>query len=104
MFTAFSVGEFQILIEIWMNVLIHLSTGTRACLGRMFGLSESIAFLTLLLRGWKVEPLLSAGETKEQWKNRVLEAELGDGRGGWVRDRVRLDERIENANGRLSMV
>jgi hypothetical protein len=35
---------------------------------------------------------------------RVLEAELGDGRGGWVRNHVRLDERIENANGRLSMV
>ena len=35
---------------------------------------------------------------------RVLEAELGDGRGGWVRNHVRLDERIENANGRLSMI
>jgi hypothetical protein len=35
---------------------------------------------------------------------RVLEAELGDGRGGWVRNHVRLDERIENDNGRLSMV
>ena len=35
---------------------------------------------------------------------RVLEAELGDGRGGWVRDRVRLDERIENSDGRLGMI
>ncbi|KAF5356947.1 hypothetical protein D9756_006377 [Leucocoprinus leucothites] len=57
MFTAFSVGP-------------------RACLGRKFGMTESIAFLTLLLRGWRVEPLLSGGETKEQWKQRVLDAEL----------------------------
>lgn len=35
---------------------------------------------------------------------RVLEAELGDGRGGWLRNHVRLDERIENANGQLSMI
>jgi hypothetical protein len=35
---------------------------------------------------------------------RVLEAELGDGRGGWVRNHVRLDERIENANGQLAMI
>ena len=35
---------------------------------------------------------------------RVLEAELGDGRGGWVRNHIRLDERIENSNGRLAMI
>jgi hypothetical protein len=35
---------------------------------------------------------------------RVLEAELGDGRGGWIRNHIRLDERIENSNGRLSMI
>lgn len=32
---------------------------------------------------------------------RVLEAELADGRGGWRRDRVRLDERITNRDGVL---
>lgn len=35
---------------------------------------------------------------------RVLEAELGDGRGGWARNHVRLDERITNDNGRLEMI
>jgi hypothetical protein len=35
---------------------------------------------------------------------RVLEAELGDGMGGWTRNHIRLDERIENANGRLAMI
>ncbi|RDW92875.1 putative glutamine-serine-proline rich protein [Aspergillus mulundensis] len=32
---------------------------------------------------------------------RVLEAELADGRGGWSRDWVRLDERISNRDGVL---
>ncbi|KAL4745105.1 CVNH domain-containing protein [Aspergillus terricola var. indicus] len=32
---------------------------------------------------------------------RVLEAELADGRGGWKRDWVRLDERISNRDGVL---
>ena len=35
---------------------------------------------------------------------KVLEAELGDGHGGWLRNHLRLDERIENANGQLSMI
>jgi len=39
-------------------------------------MTESIAFLTLLLRRWKVEPLLVNGETREQWRERVLEATL----------------------------
>jgi len=39
-------------------------------------MTESIAFLTLLLRGWKAEPLLVNGETGEQWRARVLEATL----------------------------
>ncbi|KAJ0418252.1 CVNH domain-containing protein [Aspergillus carlsbadensis] len=32
---------------------------------------------------------------------RVLEAELADGRGGWRRDWIRLDERISNDDGNL---
>ena len=34
----------------------------------------------------------------------VLEAELGDGKGGWQRNRVCLNERITNDNGRLLML
>jgi hypothetical protein len=33
-----------------------------------------------------------------------IEAELNDGRGGWVRNRVWLNERITNDNGRLELV
>jgi len=46
----------------------------------------------------------SARDVKLVDGGRVLEAELGDGRGGWVRNHVKLDERIENANGQLSMI
>ncbi|WPH00064.1 Hypothetical protein R9X50_00288700 [Acrodontium crateriforme] len=35
---------------------------------------------------------------------RVMETELGDGRGGWHWQRVRLDERISNDNGHLVML
>ncbi|EMC95639.1 hypothetical protein BAUCODRAFT_46320, partial [Baudoinia panamericana UAMH 10762] len=35
---------------------------------------------------------------------RALEAELGDGRGGWIHNKVYLDERISNDGGRLVML
>ncbi|KAK5143762.1 hypothetical protein LTR32_004177 [Rachicladosporium monterosium] len=35
---------------------------------------------------------------------RELEAELGDGRGGWTANRVYLDERITNDDGRLHLL
>jgi len=50
--------------------------GPRACIGRKFATTESVCFLTLLLRDFKVEPLLRVGETKEQWGERVLEAKI----------------------------
>ena len=45
-------------------------------MGRKFGITESVAFLTLLLRGWKVEPLLVNGETREQWRERMLDVKV----------------------------
>lgn len=35
---------------------------------------------------------------------RVLEAECGDGQGGWLRNHIRLDEKISNDDGRLVML
>ncbi|GLB42782.1 putative cytochrome P450 [Lyophyllum shimeji] len=52
------------------------SIGPRACIGRKFATTEAVAFLTMLLRDWKVEPILKEGETKEQWRDRVLDAKL----------------------------
>ncbi|KAL0069552.1 hypothetical protein AAF712_003210 [Marasmius tenuissimus] len=52
------------------------SIGSRACIGRKFATTEAIAFLTMFLRDWKVEPLLQAGETVDSWKKRVLDANV----------------------------
>ncbi|KAG6901989.1 hypothetical protein C0995_005948 [Termitomyces sp. Mi166 len=52
------------------------SIGPRACIGRKFATTEAVAFLTMLLRDWKVEPILKDGETKEAWRERVLDAHL----------------------------
>ena len=53
-----------------------LVLGARACIGRKFASIEATCFLTLLLRDFKVEPLLRVGETKEQWRDRVLDARI----------------------------
>ncbi|TFK28631.1 cytochrome P450 [Coprinopsis marcescibilis] len=47
--------------------------GSRTCIGRQFATTEAVAFLTMFLRDWEVEPLLRSGETVEGWKKRVLE-------------------------------
>lgn len=52
------------------------SVGARACIGKKFATIEAVAFLTLLLRDWKVEPLLRGGETKEVWRDRVLDGKV----------------------------
>jgi len=52
------------------------SVGPRACIGRKFATVESVCFLTMLLRDYKVQPLLRPGETKEQWKDRVLDSRI----------------------------
>ena len=49
-----------------------LFLGPRACIGRKFATVEATAFLTLMLRKWRVEAKLEAGETVEDWKKRVL--------------------------------
>ncbi|KAJ2933973.1 hypothetical protein H1R20_g3142, partial [Candolleomyces eurysporus] len=52
------------------------SVGPRECLGRKFATVEAVSFLTLLLRDWKLEPLLQKGETIPEWKKRVLDAQI----------------------------
>lgn len=52
------------------------SVGPRACIGRKFAQVEAVCWLALLLRDWKVEPLLRPGETREEWRERVLTAQL----------------------------
>ncbi|KAF8914778.1 cytochrome P450 [Mucidula mucida] len=52
------------------------SVGPRACVGRKFATTEAVSFLTLLLRDWEIKPILNEGETKEEWRNRVLDARV----------------------------
>jgi len=52
------------------------SVGARSCIGRKFAISEGVAFLTMFLRDWHVEPLLRPGETNEEWGKRVLDAQF----------------------------
>ncbi|EMD35589.1 hypothetical protein CERSUDRAFT_116316 [Gelatoporia subvermispora B] len=47
--------------------------GPRACLGRKFALTEGVCVLSLLLRDWKIDPNLRDGETKDEWRERVLQ-------------------------------
>jgi len=50
--------------------------GPRSCLGRKFALYEAICFLSLLLRDWKVEVALQPGETREEWRQRVMTGKI----------------------------
>ncbi|KAJ7269928.1 cytochrome P450, partial [Mycena rebaudengoi] len=52
------------------------SVGPRACIGRKFATTEVTCFLALLLRDWKVMPLLRDGESNEAWRARVLDAHM----------------------------
>ena len=78
-FSAFSLGTFLQSLA-WQRFSLKRNIwflGPRACIGRKFATVESICFLTLLLRDFKVEPLLRAGETKEQWRDRTLDGHVG---------------------------
>ena len=57
-------------------LMLCTSLGTRACIGRKFAVVEAVAFLTMLLRDWRVETLLKPGESKDEWTARVFEVKL----------------------------
>jgi len=48
------------------------SLGPRACIGRRFALTKSVAFLSNLLRDWRLHVVLNPGETRDQWCARVM--------------------------------
>ena len=49
------------------------SFGPRTCLGKKFAITESVAFLALVLHDFEVQPLLGPGEKIEEWKRRVMD-------------------------------
>ncbi|KAJ7221875.1 cytochrome P450 [Mycena rebaudengoi] len=56
------------------NDMTMFSLGPRACIGRRFALTEGVAFLSNLLRDWKLHIILNPGETRTQWRTRVMTA------------------------------
>jgi len=75
-FTAFSTGRFFSYLNLGTRRLTSSNIGPRECPGRKFANMEAVSFLTLILRDWKLEPLMRPGETLESWKKRVFEARL----------------------------
>ncbi|KAL7277610.1 hypothetical protein ACG7TL_008537 [Trametes sanguinea] len=58
------------------NDISMFSFGSRACIGRRFALTEGMCFLAKLLRSWRVEMLAKEGETKEEWRRRVVQGKV----------------------------
>ncbi|TDL27391.1 cytochrome P450 [Rickenella mellea] len=60
-----------------MDSLAGFSLGPRICLGRKFATVEAVAFLTYLLRDWTIDVPLADGETRREWRARVLDPKVG---------------------------
>ncbi|CCM05089.1 uncharacterized protein FIBRA_07296 [Fibroporia radiculosa] len=56
------------------DMVTSFGLGPRGCIGRRFATTEAVAFLTMLLRDWKAEPLLKPGESVDEWTKRVIDA------------------------------
>ncbi|KAJ7772411.1 cytochrome P450 [Mycena metata] len=60
------------------NDMTVFSFGPRACIGRRFAVTEGVAYLAHLLLDWKVTVVLKhPGETKAQWRARVMRVDDG---------------------------
>lgn len=63
--------------ERWLDPEIELgmnfSTGPRVCIGRKFALTETTATLVMLIRDWKIEPILQDGDTLLDWRIRCMD-------------------------------
>ncbi|KAJ7760008.1 cytochrome P450 [Mycena metata] len=60
------------------NDMTVFSFGPRACIGRRFAVTEGVAYLAHFLLDWKVTVVLKhPGETKAQWRARVMRADDG---------------------------
>jgi cytochrome P450 len=75
-FTAFGLGACYIEPDVLTSADVATYTGPRTCIGRRFATTEAVCFLALLLRDWRVEPILREGETRLDWQDRVLQAHL----------------------------
>jgi hypothetical protein len=62
--------------KVLTGTIISNFIGPRTCIGRKFATTEAVCFLTMLLREYKVQPILQGKERKEEWKNRVIDAKV----------------------------
>lgn len=46
--------------------------GSRACIGRRFANIETLAFLSALLKEWRVDIAARPGESRDEFSNRVM--------------------------------
>ena len=53
-----------------------MEQGPRACIGRKFATTEAVCWLSMLLRDFKVEVIMEPGESKQQARDRVLQAQM----------------------------
>ena len=60
----------------WYDIPEHdvtvFGAGPRACIGRKFGQTEAMTFLSLFLRDWKVNIILGEGESREEYEEKVM--------------------------------
>ncbi|KAF8890640.1 cytochrome P450 [Infundibulicybe gibba] len=47
-------------------------SGTHSCIGRKFAQAEAVAFLSVLLRDWKLDIVLAPGESRSQYEERIM--------------------------------
>ncbi|THH08156.1 hypothetical protein EW145_g2891 [Phellinidium pouzarii] len=60
-----------------LDGFIGFSYGPRVCIGHKFAKVEGVAFLTLLLRDWRIEAVMNDGESRGDWRRRVLTPNFG---------------------------
>jgi len=67
----------QFLPERWLEPAIepgvNFSSGPRVCIGRKFAMTEATATMVMLIKDWKIEPVLQEGETLYDWRLRSMD-------------------------------
>ena len=59
-----------------LDGFVGFSFGPRTCLGHKFAKVEAVAFLTRLLKEWRIEVYLKEGETREEWRKRMMDPKI----------------------------
>jgi len=60
---------------------INFSYGPRVCVGKKFATTESLATLSMLMKDFKIEPILEAGESLREWRQKNMEGNVVPGVG-----------------------